>query len=293
MGTKRSTLFIASSAANVVITGSVIKITGLPEFRKSEIIDYSLKVAVSETVQVVTVGSVGPLYTPTGGTRYKILLGDPTVRVNGKENVLKSFSITTPLVITDFGANAAAQRETINSLLVAQINASTSSYVVAASLLTGNGFTITDKPGYFPYNSQNAPNRKGATTVKVVTNPDGSGFSSSNMVLTVPAVYAFGIGADLLNLNPIFNFSSQNLIAGDLESYPKTDAGLPPVVGQRYNMFNITLNKTVADGGGIGEGINGKRNFSYSIWVDNGTGTNPANLAGYGTFLTQLNLAAS
>lgn len=285
MGTKTSTLLITSSGADVVVTGQSVKITGLPAIRKGQSIDYSLKVAATEVVQVVTVGSTA--YTPTASTRYKLLIGDKKVKVSGKTSDLKSFSYTTPAVITDLGATAALQREAIHLALVAQINAFTAGSVVAATLGTGTGFTVTDEAGYYPYNRQGMSNRLGANTVKVVSNDSGTGFSPSNMVLTTPAVYAFGQGQDLLNAAPVYDLVTNNLISGEIEVI-KTAAGLLPIAGQKYNLFNISYAQSVADGSTVGEGSNSSRVFNYAIWVDNGTGTSTANSVGYGTFKTAL-----
>lgn len=289
MATSTPTLFITSSGADVVVTGNVIKITGLPSIFKPTLRDYSLKVAATEVPQVVTIGAT--LFNPSGSTRYKILIGDNNRRTNGKLEVLKPYSYTTPADITTLGATPALQREAIYLQLVAIINRSSSyNFVTAASLGGGNGITITDNAGYYPYNQQGMSNRLGASTVKLASNIDGSGFSSTNMVLTTAAVYAFGQGQDLLNLKPSFDFASNNLIAGEY-FFPKTAGGLFPVVGQKYNAFNITFSASVANGSTVGEGENGNRIFNYTIWVDNGTGTSTANLAGYGTFKTALDTA--
>lgn len=288
--TSTPTLFITSSGADVVVTGNRVKITGLPEILKSSVRDYSLKVAATEVSQVVTVGGV-VAYVPTGSTRYKVLIGDNNRRTNGKLEVLKAYSYTTPADITSLGGTTASQREAIHLALVAMINRSSSyNYVTAATLGTGTGFTITDNAGYYPYNQQGMTNRLGASTVKVASNFDGTGFSSTNYVLTTAAVYAFGQGQDLLNLKPQFDLATGNLITGEVY-FPKTATGLPPVVGQKYNAFNITFSSAVSNGSTIGEGENGSRIFNYTIWVDNGTGISTANLTGYGTFKTALDAA--
>ncbi|MFK5282026.1 hypothetical protein ACI3PL_20960, partial [Lacticaseibacillus paracasei] len=89
---------------------------------------------------------------------------------------LRKYSYMTPPVITTLGATAALQSEAIHLALIAKINAqSTSNFVVAASLLLGTGFTITDAAGYYTYPHQGMNSRQGASRVVVATNSDGTG----------------------------------------------------------------------------------------------------------------------
>jgi hypothetical protein len=288
MSKTKITLLKTSSGADVVVTGNKVKITGLPEIRKQDVYDYSLKLANVEVSQVVTIGATA--YTPAGNTKYVIAIGDINRMDHSFTENLKYYSYTTPSDITTLGATAALQREAITLAIVAKVNAAAYNYVVAASLLLGTGFTITDKAGYFPYNRQGMNNRRGASLVRVITNTDGTGFAKTNISLTTAAVYAFGQGQDLLNDIPVYDIMTGNLISGELDA-AVTSTGLPAVVAQKYNAFSIAFSRNVANASGFGGTKNVSDDFVYVIYVDNGTGAVTTNLAGYGTFKTALDAA--
>jgi hypothetical protein len=276
----RSVLFNTSAASDVQYSGGNVTIPGLSAIPTNRIINFSQINYRAEIVQVITVG--GSLYTPTASTAYTVLIGDSNRRSQGYTEPFKKYSYTTPPVITTLGATAALQREAITAALVAKINAaSTYNFVTAASLTGGAGFTITDAAGYYPYPHQGMNIRQGATRVVLASNADGTGFVSTDFVVTTAAVYSVGVGLDLANNAPIMDFMTGNVISGTVDA-PKTITGAAAVAGQKYNAFSITYldNDTIA-------GITGTTGLSVKqriIWVDNGAGASVVNLAGYLAF---------
>ncbi len=276
----RAVLFNSSSATDVQTSGGYATVLGLSAIPTNRIVNISQINYRAEVSQVITVAAT--TYVPTASTLYTVIIGDSNRRAQGYTEPLRKYSYLTPPVITTIGASAALQSEFIHLALVAKINAqSTSNYVVAASLTGGNGFTITDAPGYYPYNRQGMNTRAGASRVVLATNADGTGFASTNLAVTTAAVYSVGVGADLLNIAPVMDFMTGNVTSGSVDA-PKTFAGAFAVSGQKYNCFSITYlsNNQIAGVTGT-EGLLVKQR---NIWVDNGTGAAVTNLAGYLAF---------
>lgn len=277
----KSVLFNSSTGTDVQFSGSDLLIAGLDPIHQGRIIDFSQVNYRAEVQQVVTIGATA--YTPTANTTYCVEIGDVTRVDKGFTENVKKYIYTTPADITTIGASAALQREYITGKLVAKINAIASNFVLAASLGSGNGFTVTDDAGYFPYNRQGMTNRRGASLVRPCQNSDSTGFAASNYVLTTAAVYEFGTGLNLLNAAPVYDFMTGNLIAGEFET-PVTSAGATAVSGQKYNMFSVTYLKRVA----LPTAFNGN-SYVYLLltqqaYVDNGAGSSTANLTGYIAF---------
>lgn len=276
----KSVLFNTSAGSDVQYSGGEILIAGLDAVKLSRVINFSQINYRAEVAQVITIGATA--YTPTASTAYSVEIGDVNVRDHGYTSSLKKFTYTTPDDITTLGASAALQREAITLKLVAEINAG-SPFVTAATLTLGNGFTVTDKAGYFPYNRQGNNGRQGASVVRPTTNTDGTGFAASNFVLTTAAVYEFGTGLNLLNNAPVYDFMTGNLISGEIET-PLTAAGLTAVSGQKYNMFNISYLDLVA----LPTAFNGTSRVylvkNQTAYVDNGAGASTANATGYAAF---------
>lgn len=277
--TNKSVLLKTSSKADVQYSGGKIFITGLDPIKQSRIVDFSQINYRAEVPQVITIGATA--YTPTAATKYAVKIGDRNRREKGYNENLKEYAYVTPDDITTLGATAALQREAITLQLVAKINA-VQNYVTAATLGGGNGFTVTDNAGYYPYNHQGMSNRKGASLVFPVTNSDGTGFAETNYVVTTPAVYAVGVGADLANNAPVMDFMTGNLIAGEFDA-PKTITGEVAVVGQKYNMFSISFLEEV-NIPTVGGGHKAFRLKDQQVWADNGAGSSTANATGYAEF---------
>ncbi len=276
----QSILLKTSAATDLKYSGSELTITGAKrKINASRIVSIKQEKYRAEVVQVVTVGSNA--YTPQASTRYSILIGDPT-RVNaGGNEALLPYSYTTPSDLTTLGATAALQREAIHLEIVAAINANPLNYVVAASLGTGTGFTVTDDAGYYPAHGSSSNNRNGKSVVVANGNSDGSGFVSAQVAVTTAAVYAFGVGADLLAWKPETNAMTGNLTSGGFLA-PVAADGTYAVSGQNYDCFRVeTLELQAA------HNVTGQLalvSYETLVFVDNGTGTATTNLAGFIAF---------
>lgn len=277
---QEAVLFRTSSGSDVQCSGGNITIAGLRPVSKKDITGIFQVKYRPEVVQVVTVA--GTSYTPTAATRYAVQVYDPTRVISGYTESPKIYSYTTPVDLTTIGANAAAWREAISLALVAAINADPSNHTTAASLGTGTGFTVTDDGGYYPVFSQTMTNIKGISSVSPLTNSDGTGFASTNVSVTTAGVYSFGVGSKLAEEKPVISATFGNLISGVLMAPPVTINKEPAVSGQNYDGFCITSMKEV-------EAIPVGGQYAYQIrtqwvFVDNGTGSSTANLAGFKSF---------
>ena len=284
---KESVLLKTSAATDIQCSGGVISITGLKKVSKSNILDIKQVKYRAETAQVIRVGTSS--YTPTADTVYKVLIGDVNRFQSGWEETLKPYSFRTPVVLTTLGATAALQREAIHLALVAAINADASNKVVAASLLTGTGFSVTDDGSYYPVYSQGMSNVKGVSTVIPVTNTDGSGFAESDYSITTPGVIGVGIGAYLAAQAPVIDFVNNNLVSGVIDTPPLTTTGAAATTGQNYDVFVINSYQTQAAWSVSGQLALVQRN--QEVWVDNGTGTSTSNLTGFRAFERELQRA--
>lgn len=278
-----SVLFRTSAASDVQCSGGVLTVAGLSGVKKKNILSIKQVKYRAEVVQVATVSTT---FTPVGSTPYSILIGDENRQVAGAISPLKKYTYVTPASITDLGATAALQREAINVALIAKINADASNYVVAATSTGGAGFTVTDDAGYYPPQQQGMTNRKGASTVLASPNEDGSGMPANAVSITTAAVYSNGVGADLLLGKPVIDQMYGNLIQGSVNSLfapPLTSAGLAAVSGQNYDAFVIeSLYDTAPAHNQTGQYALVPK--TQTIWVDNGTGSSTANLAGFKAF---------
>lgn len=273
---KKSALLLTSVQSDVQRSGGVVSITGLPEVRYNEIRKIKQIKSRDEVVQVVTAGDTS--YTPAAGVRYAIEILDPEVKREGYQGRTRVFGYTTPPTLTTIGATAALQREYIHGKIVAQINLATQTVNgVAASLLTGTGFTFTDSAGYYPANPNSGTSRKGANVVIAKTNSDATGFTSSDVTITTAAVYEFGIGTTLASNAPVIASMTQLLISGDLDA-PVTIAGLYAVAGQKYDAYTIS-SLAIAAAHAVSDQY-ALQPQELAVFVDNGTGTVTTNLAG-------------
>lgn len=280
-----SVLFRTSAGSDVQCSGGIVKVAGLRSVSKRDITSIVQNKYKAEVKQVVGVATVS--YTPTASTLYQVAVFDP-VRVDfGYTEAPKIYSYKTSSDLSKEGATAALQREYIHGKIITKINnATTLNRATAVTLGTGTGFSVTDNGGYYPVFAQNMTNIKGINKVYTITNADGSGFTNTNFSVTTAAVYSYGSGANLLLQNPITSFVFGNLISGVLDAPPLTIAGLPAITGQNYDSFIITSLKAVpavAVGGQLAY-----QDRMQTIYVDNGTGSDVGNLAGFGTFQTEI-----
>lgn len=281
--TKNEAVLLRTSAAtDVICSGGYIAIAGLTPTWKKLVSSIKQVKYRAEVVQVISVGTVDTAWTPVGSTTYGVLIGDVTRQVAGAQAQLKRYTYTTTASLAVEGASAALRREYINAKIVTAINADPTNYVLAASLGSGNGFTITDDAGYYPVYQQGGTNRNGASTVQIWENTDGSGYALNNITTTTAAVYAQGVGADLALTKPVMDFMYGNLISGDLIFPALTAAGLPAISGQKYDAFVITSYNLVAAHNQTGQLALLPK--TQVIWVDNGTGSDTANASGFATF---------
>lgn len=277
---QNSVLLPTSSASDVKCSGGLITITGIgKEIRKADITSIFQVKYKAEVPQVVTVGAT--TYTPAGDTVYSVVVYDPLRTLNSGQEMPRTYSYTTPTDITDIGGSAALQREAISLELVARVNADNSNHVTAATLGSGNGFTITDDGGYWPVFAQNMTNVKGISTVYTITDENGGGFQD-NYSVTTTGVYSSGVGAKLAQKAPVVDFVYGNLISGVLVAPPLTTAGAAATSGQNYDEFVISSLEVVSAHQVTGQYCYQER--LTRVYVDNGTGTSTANLAGFIAF---------
>lgn len=281
--TKNEAVLLRTSvASDVICSGGYLTIAGLTPTWKKLVSSIKQVLYKAETVQVISVGTVDTAWVPVGSTTYGILIGDVTRQVAGAQAQLKAYRYTTTASLAQEGTTAALRREYINAKIVTAINADPTNFVVAASLGSGNGYTITDDAGYYPVYQQGQASRNGASTVAIWENTDGSGYALTNIVTTTAAIYSQGVGANLALTKPVMDFMYGNLISGDLNFPALTTAGLPAISGQKYNAFVITSYNLVAAHNQTGQ--NALLPKTQVIWVDNGTGSDTANATGYAAF---------
>lgn len=284
---EEAVLFRTSAASDVQCSGNVITVAGLKTSTDKKFLSWLKQIKYrAEVSQVVTVAGVDTAWTATGSTTYGVYLGNVRTNVAGAQNVLKPYNYTTPADVTTIGGTAQARREYIATQIVAKINADSTNYVTAA--VTSNGtFTITDDAGYNPnllsdWNilyTQGQSGRMGATTVGIWADSSGYGYATTNIATTTSAVYSVGIGADLLNGKPVMDFMYGNLISGTLIAPPVTAAGLPAVSGQKYDAFVLSSYNLASAHNQTGQYALVPK--TQTVWVDNGTGSDTANLAGF------------
>lgn len=282
----KSSLLKTSAATDVISSAGNLIITGLQSVRKSSILDFKRIVAKAEVVQVYTVAGSTQLYTPTAFTTYTVSIGDPNADRQGYTGTVLTYGYTTPAVLSNIGATAALQREAITAALVTSINADARNNVTAASLLVGNGFTITDNAGYYPANiNGGSGGRLGASFVQLDTNADGSGWASAaNLTLTTAAVYSFGQGTRMAQDQPILAAYTQLLAQGTLDVLvaPMASDGTYATAGQKYNAFSFSSTVRTAANSIIGQIA--YMPLSQIVFVDNGLGSATTNAAGYIAF---------
>lgn len=288
---QKSVLLSTSGRGDVTYSNGTYNIAG-ETFRKNLIRSVRHIKYKAEVKQVVTVGGVnansGARYTPTASTTYTVEVFDPRRKTNGQTQGVIKFSYTTPPVITSLGSTAALQREAINVKLVAAINAATNVVsATAATLGSGNGFTITDNGSYYPPRTQGGPLNYGANTFEWRTNADGTGFVSGDMVLTTAAVYSFGVGANLVADVAVIDGMFGNFVSGlpagiAMYNFPapiNSTGAAAATSGQNYDGFLVECFEPVAAHNVTGQlALNLKQ---VMILVDNGTGTSTSNLQGF------------
>lgn len=278
----KTALLRTSSATSIKRSGGVISITGLAPISYKEIISATQFKSRAEVVKVETIG--GGSYTPLASTKYIVHIAEPQTRREGSTGVLRPYFFKTPADLTELGATAALQREAIHVAIVADINAESANNVVAATLGTGTGFTITDDAGYFPAKTAAGQSqRNGATVIKLAKDENGRGWTdATHRTVTTAPVYSFGVGSRMDDDIPVvYAVGGGNIVAGELNC-PMTVDGLGPVSGQFYDAFVIQhlVNSVIPS---IGEVV-GHRISTQAIFVDDGAGSDTTNATGFAAF---------
>ena len=279
---RKSALLKTSAASDVKRSGGKVAITGCKEFSLRNLLSAKQIVYKAEVVQIAKTGQGS--YTPTGGTKYTIMFINPAFEREGSKMVQeKKYSFVTNADITVHGGTAALQREAIHVALAALINADGKNFVSAATAAGGTGLNITDDANYYTARVGGASNgREGATGVKALTNADGSGFvDSTATTITTAAVYAEGVGARMIQDNPVYHNFTGNLISGEVEAPIAVD-GTFATSGQQYDRFSFQL---IADQNIPAiSNIFGFQLSEINVFVDNGKGSSVTNLAGFKAF---------
>lgn len=266
-------LISTSAKTSILQAGNEILVTGLNKIRKSDLIHVTMQLPQTEVVQVHTIGGTTP--TIVAETDYIIQIEEVGRRVQGEMSTARKVRVKSA---TTLSGNAATDRQNVYNALTAKINADSTMPVTASAGTGGTGMTLTDKSGYYKNG------KKGAVRVVLLKNSAGTGFiSSTHLVKTTSARYAYGVGADLALKAPQYDpitgniLDSQMLYGGsELENAAS---------GQLYAGFYFTSlvkgnSKTFADG----DLYFMKRQVLY---VDNGAGTVTTNAAGYAAFVKE------
>lgn len=284
----RTALLKTSAATDVKRGGVQVDITGLGSIFEKDIIKIQQYRNRAEVVKVETIGNTS--YTPAANTKYIVEIYDSARREGvANSNIPRRYVYITPANITDIGATPALQRETIHAGLITKINLDSGNNVVAVTLGTGTGFTITDDAGYFPAKTAGGINpRQGASIIHLAKDENGRGFSdATDRTVTTAAVYQFGEGSRLSSDFPVvWAWGGQNVIAGDLDC-PLTTSGEGPVSGQKYDAFSIE-SLVISAIPTVGNGTQGFRVEKQVIFVDNGLGSSTTNRTGFLAFERQM-----
>jgi hypothetical protein len=269
-------LLNTSDKSTLLVSGGVIKATGLNPIRLNDLISVDIRNNQAEVVQVVTIGTTTP--TITASTRYIIKVGNTTKKNEGAQDSHRTYAVSSPSTLS---GNAATDRSNIYVALAALINADPTADWTATANVGGAGvsMTITDKAGYYKNG------RKGASSVFLPKNSAGTGFvQATHLSITTEAVYPFGIGADLLLQAPVIDPITGNVT--DTQQELVKTALKNAVSGQNYTGFYFTsLVK-----GNVMTGVDGEVYIRHNqlLFVDNGTGSATTNAAGFAAALKQI-----
>ncbi|MCC7514548.1 MAG: hypothetical protein IT212_07630 [Bacteroidia bacterium] len=280
----RTALLRTSSISDAKRSGDLIDITGLDTISSRNLIKINQFRYRAEVVKVETIGTSAP--TLTASTQYIVEITDPTSSRESHSNAVvpRRYMYQTPADLTDIGATAALQREYVYGQLITKINDDSANNVVAVSLGSGTGVTITDDAGYYPAKTAGGISpRQGKSSIFLAKDSNNRGFvDGTHRVLTTDAVYQFGEGTRMASDVPVvYALGGGNIVAGEVDA-PLTVAGLGAVAGQQYDAFAIE-HLVRSEIPTIGEVI-GYRVALSMIFVDNGLGSSVTNLAGFKAF---------
>jgi hypothetical protein len=138
----------------------------------------------------------------------------------------------------------------------------------AAVLTLGVKLQINDRAGYYPIN--------GFDGGALIVYPN-EGFVRSDIVVGTAAVYSKFTGANLLEMRPVKQYSSENLNSGYIDH---ANLNNQPTSGNLYNLVIIEVEENLSTTA-INEagGLSGAVTRTYGLYLNNGDGDYAATLA--------------
>lgn len=262
-------LLNSSSANDVKVSGGEVRITGLQPIRLQDLISAKRRRYRAEVVQIVNIGKTNKP-TIVANTVYELAIGNTNKTESGKANPdPKRYKAISPATLS---GSAVTDRKNVYDDLVNKINNDLTADVTAATTADGGDWylKITDKTGYYPARPKN---RRGVSLVLATR-----GFVDSQHVEVATAgIYSFGDGTRMVDDVPVYDKRHGNLSSGEIQGFSN------PVSGQFYDGFDIVALRSVADfiPSPIGQVY---QMVHQRIMVDNGTGADTSNLAGFNAF---------
>lgn len=126
----KSSLLNTYTAADAVVSGGILTVTGLMKVKTSGITSVTKKLSVAEMSQIAKIGtSTTPVV--TAATKYQVKIGNTANRREGAQSQLLSFGYTSPYVLT---GNAASDRNNMFVALATKINRTQSVFATAFAL---------------------------------------------------------------------------------------------------------------------------------------------------------------
>lgn len=116
-----------SVAADIINSGGIIKISGLPQMKTEDFISVTQVAPVAEVSQVITIGASTPAV--TAATRYAFLIGNTGPRVGGYQKPLTKISYTSPSILT---GSAFVDRQNLYQSMATKVNNLVQSLAVTA-----------------------------------------------------------------------------------------------------------------------------------------------------------------
>jgi hypothetical protein len=278
----KTDLLTTSAVTSIVELGGAspsFKVGALNPIRFADLASVTFKKGRAEVAKVETIGADDPTIA-FDGTKYIIEIYNPLDRNQSvHDDVPKKYVAS----ISASVGTAADNRTAIWTILANKINSDTSNGVTAAIVGGDAGMTITDDGSYLSGRHNAQYGGKFATSIKLVKDNNGGGFvDATSRSITTEAVYALGVGADLITagtrIGPFGHLA--------LESTVQNDALNNAVSGQLYNFFGFQSVQPVNYS--IGGSVAALQFIYQDVWVDNGEGSSTANLAGYSAFELKL-----
>lgn len=266
-----SALLTTSTRWDIERSNGKVSVAGLDAIKVSNILSLQHIVPQAEVVQVLTIGGTTDP-TVAASQTYKIIVDLPGAQRESGSPATREYVYTAPATLT---GTAATDRQNMYDKLASDINADSGVYITAAAGTGGTAMTLTDDTGYYGTGT----NRGGASSVSLWSSDD-SLTTATHLETTTAAVYAYGIGADLIAAAATLGRD------GNLTQY--TEYGVPSgaVSGQLYAGFVVNALVDSGELPTIGKHF-GYTRASQLVYVDNGAGTSTSNATGYADFLRE------